>query len=71
MTFLTSCDKEGLYKTQTNNPNFTVSLLFTKDSINVYRFYDNGGAHYFTKNLTIQTLSCGKNCHYEEVIKTE
>ena len=68
---ITSCNKEALNKTQTNNPNFNVELLFTKDSINVYRFEDGGRSHYFTKNLTIQTVSCGRNCTYTETIKTE
>ena len=68
---ITSCNEAGLEKTQTNNPNFNVELLFTKDSINVYRFEDGMHYHYFTKNLTIQNIPCGKNCSYQETIKTE
>ena len=48
---------------------FEVEYLFTKDSINVYRFRDGQRVHYFTtRGETITTQQSGKT-HYEENVQ--
>ena len=48
---------------------FEVEYLFEKDGVKVYRFYDNGHAHYFTTGgETISVQTEGKN-EYKENIK--
>lgn len=42
------CAKEPLGTERTNNSAITVELLFEKDGVKVYRFYDNGRAIYYT-----------------------
>jgi hypothetical protein len=59
----------------TNNPEVNVSLLFSADGCDVYRFYD-GGEHYFARcqEGRVSTLSpkrCGKNCRRDEEVPTE
>jgi hypothetical protein len=68
---LISCSKDPVSIDRTNNPEITVELLFIHDSIKVYRFYDGGRAHYFTKDQTITSQHEGRNSSYEEVIKNE
>jgi hypothetical protein len=46
---------------KTDNVNFKVEKLFTVDSISVYRFYDNGNPHYFSKDWTITTIDSRHN----------
>ena len=48
MTLCVSCEKVGICEQRINNPNFHVTLLFECEGVKVYRFYDNGKAHYFT-----------------------
>lgn len=66
---LNGCMNEAQQQVNSTNNNFQIELLFQVDSIKVYRFYD-GHYHYFCKDMTMQNLSCGKNCRYEEEIKT-
>jgi hypothetical protein len=68
---LTACANEPLKTDTSDNTNIKVDKLFTYDSITVYRFLDAGHYHYFTKNLTSSTLSCGKNCTYNETIENK
>jgi len=71
LSFLTSCEKQGLKCEKSNNPNYDVTFLFEHDGIKVYRFFD-GRYHYFTsKGETISTKSrpCGKTrTYYDENI---
>lgn len=43
---------------------FVVDKLFTHEGCTVYRFYDGGGARYFTncQGSTNWTEHCGKGC---------
>ena len=51
---------------------FACCLLFEKDEIKVYRFYDKYHWHYFTsKNETISTQIYGKSIYFQENIKGE
>ena len=65
------CAKDGKEISASDNSNFEIMKLFTTDSITVYRFLDSGHYHYFTKYSTYQTLSCGKNCSYDEQIDSK
>lgn len=60
-----SCSKPEQQRQQVNQ-NFSVDLLFEHDGCKVYRFYDHGGARYYTNcsGSTSYTKSCGKNCTY-------
>ena len=47
---------------------FAVEYLFEKDGVRVYRFYDNGYAHYFTtQGETISVQNTGKTHHTENI----
>lgn len=75
LLILTGCEKQPISSQQTDNVNFQVDLLFSKDGCNVYRFYDQGRSIYFVKcdngNLQTQsTFSCGKNCIDRDIIQT-
>lgn len=49
---------------------FAVEYLFEKDGVKVYRFYDNGYAHYFTtQGETISVHRVNKNTTHKENIK--
>ena len=49
---------------------FEVELLFEKEGIKMYRFYDNGRFHYYTnKGETITSQDAGKGNTYEENIQ--
>ncbi len=65
---LTSCHKDPV--SSETKGDFQVELLFEKDGLKVYRFYD-GHYHYFTsKGETMTTQSSGKD-KYEELIKQD
>lgn len=67
---LAACIKEPLKTDSTDNVNVPVSLLFTHDGCNVYRFSDGGHSHYYTdcrgSTNEAHTETCGKNCVTEE-----
>jgi hypothetical protein len=52
-------------RTSTENPDFQVDKLFTKDGITVYRFQDGCRSIYFTKNETdwSETHNTGKTSY--------
>jgi hypothetical protein len=60
---------------QTNNPNISVALLFSKDGCDVYRFRD-ASTHYFVRckegaiASTITPVRCGKGCVRDEEVQT-
>jgi hypothetical protein len=74
VVLLTACEHEPLSTQRTGkDARFEVEQLFTHDGCTVYRFHDNGYAHYFTNCASVissRTVSCGKNCtaHREEEI---
>lgn len=73
VVLLSGCDKRAEEVRQSSNPNVPVETLFKHDGCTVYRFYDGGRDHYFSKceGLQTQTIagqSCGKNCYRDEVI---
>ena len=62
-----SCLEKPVSKT-TEGKGVEVELLFEKDGIKVYRFWDGGCVHYFTdRGETITTQKEGKD-DYEENI---
>jgi len=64
---LASC-KQAPISSSREGTGVEVELLFEKDSVKVYRFWDNSSYHYFTsKGETISTQQSGKT-HYEENI---
>jgi hypothetical protein len=68
ITFV-SCYGDGIEKLKTNNDDYSVTYLFEKDGIKVYRFYDGTHYHYFTsQGETITTQQSGKT-DYQENIK--
>jgi hypothetical protein len=65
LILLSSCAKDPVSTSQTDNSNVPVALLFTNKECSVYRFYDDGHYHYYTDcsgTSTTYTTSCGKNC---------
>ena len=65
----TSCMHEAQSKS-IEGIDLEVELLFEKDGVKMYRFYDNGRFHYYTdKGETITTQDAGKGNTYEENIK--
>jgi hypothetical protein len=66
---LTACTKEA-QSVSHEGIEFEVELLFEKDGVKMYRFYDNGRYHYYTnQGETSTTQSEGKYSTYEENIK--
>ncbi len=64
---LTSCEKEGIRTSSTNNCHFQVSFLFEHEGIKVYRFYDGSRYHYFTSKgecIGSQSYQSGKTRVY-------
>jgi hypothetical protein len=48
---------------------FEVEYLFEKDGVKMYRFYDDGHAHYFTtmrETISTQDTRNGKTTNYHE-----
>jgi len=64
-----SCKGEAISKSH-EGIDFEVELLFEKDGIKMYRFYDNGRFHYYTdRGETISTHSTGDKNTYNENIQ--
>jgi tRNA A37 methylthiotransferase MiaB len=63
---LTGCYHEA-EKTEIKNA-IQVELLFTQDSVKVYRFWDAGYPHYFTTRGETMTWQSDGKYHYEENI---
>ena len=70
-----ACVREPVAQKQTENPNFSVAILFDFDGVRVYRFYDGGEYIYFAKSLdNVRTLwwqSEGKSSRYISVNTVE
>lgn len=75
-SLLSACNKP-LETSASNNSDYDVSKLFTKDGCTVYSFSDRFQRHYYVKcgalnqGSTSSEYSCGKNCKRVEEIRTE
>lgn len=70
--FLSGCYKKPISVIRTDNQDIDVTLLFSHKGCSVYRFEDAGRAHYYTDcGETISIKTCGKNCLYDENIRSE
>lgn len=74
---LAGCGKSPIEKLGTDNPEFSVDLLFKRDGCRVYRFTDNGRFQYFancpnhTTTISQQAESCGKSrCPRQQQVDT-
>lgn len=52
---LAACSKDPIATAQTDNKDYVVETLFTKDDCTVYRFKDRGYYRYFVKCNTGQS----------------
>ena len=66
-----ACSNDPISKERVGKDDgFEVEYLFEKDGVRVYRFYDNGYAHYFTtQGETISVHRVNKNTIHKENIK--
>lgn len=69
---VSSCKKQSIESSQTNNSEISVELLFEKDGVKVYRFQDGGRFIYYTDARgKTEWYSGGKNKTLHEVETTE
>ena len=74
--FLFSCEAKAIRTDRTDNPTVSVDLLLQHDGCKVYRFTDNGHAHYFVKcadtrtATTDSTIQEGKYSRIETIVST-
>lgn len=65
-----ACSNDPMSKERLGKDNgFEVEYLFEKDGVKMYRFYDNGHAHYFTsmgETISTQDTRSGKTTNYHE-----
>lgn len=67
MMCISSC-KNKPQSTTTEGFGIQVEYLFEKDGIKVYRFHDEGHAHYFTsRGETMSNQSQGKSTYQENI----
>jgi hypothetical protein len=76
LLLLSACYSDGLETRTTDNEKFKIEMLFTVEGCRVYRFFDAGRSHYFsrcsnTSSAVTSTKDCGKGCTYPEEIRTE
>ena len=76
-TFLvfTDVNKKPIETTKTNNQDYDVNKLFTKDGCDVYRFHDAGYPRYFVNCGNNQAsiswnVGCGKGCTNNVSVQT-
>ena len=60
LLLLFSCATKGIKKSETNNPEITVTVLFEYDGIRIYRFKDVGDFHYFAKDISGNVMTMNK-----------
>lgn len=80
LVMLTGCVKQADGTVASSNIHVGVEKLFTADGCTVYRFYDDGDYHYYSKCTgaihseveTTLSKSCGKSCTttYQDTIVT-
>lgn len=64
---ITSCEHEPISSSR-EGLDMEVDLLFEKDGIKMYRFFDNGHFHYYTnRGETITTQQSGKTTYQENI----
>lgn len=67
---LIGCVNEPISVEQTGKDNeISISFLFEKDGIKMYRFYDAGHYHYFTTKGDVSTILQAGKVTYEERIE--
>lgn len=62
---LVACTKDPLTTEKADNAEFEISLLFNHEGCKMFRFFDAGEPHYFTKCGETMT----RRCHYNPAIK--
>lgn len=72
---LAGCVREPLETSSTDNREFNVDTLFTKDGCTVYRFVDGSHSRYFVRceggqSRVEWTEACGKNCSRPVAVPT-
>ena len=64
---ITSCEHDPISSSK-EGLDMEVDLLFEKDGIKMYRFFDNGHFHYYTnRGETISTQQSGKTTYQENI----
>lgn len=64
---ITSCINDPISSSK-EGFDIKVDLLFEKDGIKMYRFFDNGRYHYYTnRGETISTQQSGKTTYQENI----
>ena len=64
---ITSCINDPISSSR-EGLDIKVDLLFEKDGIKMYRFFDNGHFHYYTnRGETISTQQSGKTTYQENI----
>lgn len=64
---ITSCEHNPISFSR-EGVGIKVDLLFEKDGIKMYRFFDNGRYHYYTnRGETISTQQSGKTTYQENI----
>ena len=66
MAMMSSCYHEPVSSTTTEN-GVDVELLFEKDGVRVYRFWDGGNKHYFTTRGETMSATNSKDHHDENI----
>ena len=69
---LAGCYNEPVSKATSDNSSVELSVLFSHDGCNVYRFWDGGRYHYYAdcRGSTVSPQGCGKACIRDENIQT-
>jgi len=67
---LSSCAREPISVSSSDNPEFKVSFLFEKDGIKVYRFYDAGRFIYYTDARGHTEWKEGDKTEYKNRVET-
>ena len=67
---LIGCVNKSISVEQTGKDNLiTISFLFEKDGLKMYRFYDAGHYHYFTTKGDVTTTQKVGKVYYQETIE--
>lgn len=69
--FLFGCEERPIRTERTDNPSVTVDLLMQHDSCKIYRFTDNGYAHYFVKCADAKNVSTDTTVISGKATRTE
>lgn len=67
LVLLSSCTKDALHRSQTDNYQFEVEHLFTHDGCKVYRFQDRGQRYFTNCSSVFYDKQSGKAIVHEEI----